>query len=584
MTNKLSLIPSDVQVYGTITGRTSGMITTLPNSKNSQASKIGTTIKNHVHWAPDDMDFVSFDFSGLELVIAAAFNSLEHCNREGLALDPMATKAAELVFLGESAKGTDVHTTVSKQIGIPRSTSKTAEYACLPIDYKVLTKTGWVSGPLITENDQVMGYNKNGSLEWATVTKTHYLKNKEIWDFGKFASTPDHRWVAKSRRKNENWGPHTLAEILSHKNWKVRVAAEIAETKSLLTANEAKVLAWLLTDGSFCFNSGQYNSYISQGKEIFKQDIEQLLIEENALSCKYRVKSINLDCWRFNVKHSYVKNLLNKCQQPVKKKIDFNFEQVILKLGIKELKAVCQVICDAEGHKLSKKNSWRIAQNDTLLGQAFRTCFALAGYQVNCNKKYTNASGNIVQNFHVTTRQHFVSDTLAKKLKKSIGDVWCLTTSTDSFLAMSPKGDITVLFNCLYGSGLNGLKSTVRPELPDLTEKDLHIKCSDFMQYFKGDKIKYTQYYKNGLFSHFFNWANDLIAESVPRLPFLGTAITQALRPEAVGKDYRTSRLNWCVQASGGELHDTVLVLVKRKCKAAGFMPQDYRFYGSIHD
>jgi DNA polymerase gamma 1 len=266
MSNKLSLTPSDVQVYGTITGRTSGMITTLPNSKANQANKIGTTIKNHVHWAPDDMDFVSFDFSGLELVIAAAFNSLEYCNREGLALDPMATKSAELIFLGESSKGTDVHTVVAKQVGIPRNTTKTAEYSTL------------------------------------------------------------------------------------------------------------------------------------------------------------------------------------------------------------------------------------------------------------------------------------------------------------------------------YGSGLNGLKSTVRPELPDLTEKDLHTKCSDFMQYFKGDKIKYTQYYKDGLFSHFFNWANDLIAEPVPRLPFLGTAITQALRPEAVGKDYRTSRLNWCVQASGGELHDTVLVLVKRKCKAAGFMPQDYRFYGSIHD
>jgi hypothetical protein len=42
--------------------------------------------------------------------------------------------------------------------------------------------------------------------------------------------------------------------------------------------------------------------------------------------------------------------------------------------------------------------------------------------------------------------------------------------------------------------------------------------------------------------------------------------------------------MNWCVQATGGEIHDCVLVLVERAVKKAGFTPQDYRFYGSCHD
>jgi hypothetical protein len=136
----------------------------------------------------------------------------------------------------------------------------------------------------------------------------------------------------------------------------------------------------------------------------------------------------------------------------------------------------------------------------------------------------------------------------------------------------------------LYGSGLKGLEAVARPVLPSYNAEELTRTTKAFLRYFKGEKIRGTSYWKDGLFSHFYNYTYDLISQSVPRLPFLGTAITTALRPEAIGKDYLPGRMNWAVQASAGEIHDAALVLVNRAAKAAGFEPQDFRFYCSVHD
>jgi DNA polymerase gamma 1 len=259
----MNLIPSDVQYFGTLTGRTSGFVTTLPSPSAKKPNKIGACVKHFIHAAPPGYKAVGFDFSALELVIAAALDSKEYCERNGLPLDPFAREIGNLVFKGSSANGTDIHTVVAAQVGIPRKTSKVLEYSSL------------------------------------------------------------------------------------------------------------------------------------------------------------------------------------------------------------------------------------------------------------------------------------------------------------------------------YGSGLAGLEAVARPELPSYSSEELSRMAKDFMAYFKGIKIRGTPYYSGGLFSHFFNYAYNLISEPVPRLPFLKTAITTALRPEAVGKDYLPGRINWVCQGSAGELHDTVLVLVQRAAITAGL---DFRFYVSVHD
>jgi DNA polymerase gamma 1 len=67
----------------------------------------------------------------------------------------------------------------------------------------------------------------------------------------------------------------------------------------------------------------------------------------------------------------------------------------------------------------------------------------------------------------------------------------------------------------------------------------------------------------------------------VPQLPCLGTKISTAMRPSAVGDDFKTGRVNWTIQSSGAEILSIMLTAVH-------WLAKEYkipcRFVLSIHD
>ena len=67
----------------------------------------------------------------------------------------------------------------------------------------------------------------------------------------------------------------------------------------------------------------------------------------------------------------------------------------------------------------------------------------------------------------------------------------------------------------------------------------------------------------------------------VPTLPCLGTKISTAMRPGAVGTDFKTGRVNWTIQSSGAEILSIMLTAVH-------WLADEYkipcRFVLSIHD
>ena len=67
----------------------------------------------------------------------------------------------------------------------------------------------------------------------------------------------------------------------------------------------------------------------------------------------------------------------------------------------------------------------------------------------------------------------------------------------------------------------------------------------------------------------------------IPQLPCLGTKISTAMRPAAVGDDFKTGRVNWTIQSSGAEILSIMLTAVH-------WLAEEYkipcRFVLSIHD
>jgi DNA polymerase gamma 1 len=88
--------------------------------------------------------------------------------------------------------------------------------------------------------------------------------------------------------------------------------------------------------------------------------------------------------------------------------------------------------------------------------------------------------------------------------------------------------------------------------------------------------------YEGGSDSGCFNFMEEIAMKTrVPTLPCLGTKISTAMRPAAVGDDFKTGRVNWTIQSSGAEILSIMLTAVH-------WLTEEYkipaRFILSIHD
>lgn len=142
----------------------------------------------------------------------------------------------------------------------------------------------------------------------------------------------------------------------------------------------------------------------------------------------------------------------------------------------------------------------------------------------------------------------------------------------------------TLGLSLAYGSGQVSCCNLLRPTLgAKYNDKQLKDLVNEYIRYFKGTKARGDYLYTGGLFSHFFNYAQWLIAQSTPRLQFGNQAITNTLRPENCGSDYFTSRMNWGVQATGSYILDYLGYEIDKGIFEAGL--ETFIWYQfSVHD
>jgi DNA polymerase gamma 1 len=135
-------------------------------------------------------------------------------------------------------------------------------------------------------------------------------------------------------------------------------------------------------------------------------------------------------------------------------------------------------------------------------------------------------------------------------------------------------------FAILYGAGLRTLQNYIRRKYPDKSTTELRGFATRALEGKKG--VKRDGLYDGGSDSGCFNLMEEISMKMrVPQLPCLGTKISTAMRPAAVGDDFHTARINWTIQASGAEILSVMLV-------ATQWLIDEYkipaRFIISIHD
>jgi DNA polymerase gamma 1 len=158
---------------------------------------------------------------------------------------------------------------------------------------------------------------------------------------------------------------------------------------------------------------------------------------------------------------------------------------------------------------------------------------------------------------------------------------------TDAHTALAKAVDIDrdtakgVGFAMLYGAGVRTIGNTIKKSQKDRSPSELRSYATRALGFKKGRKNP-DGFYEGGSDSGCYNYMEQIALRTrVPTLPCLGTKISTALRPTAVGNDFHTGRINWTIQSSGAEMLAVLLVSshwLARKFKIPA------QFILSIHD
>jgi DNA polymerase gamma 1 len=135
-------------------------------------------------------------------------------------------------------------------------------------------------------------------------------------------------------------------------------------------------------------------------------------------------------------------------------------------------------------------------------------------------------------------------------------------------------------FAILYGAGAKGVQTYIRRKYPEKSPAEVKNIAFKLLESKKG--VARRGMYEGGLDSGCFNFMEEIAMRTrIPQLPCLGTKISTAMRPAAVGDDFKTGRVNWTIQSSGAEILSIMLTAVH-------WLAREYkipcRFVLSIHD
>jgi DNA polymerase gamma 1 len=135
-------------------------------------------------------------------------------------------------------------------------------------------------------------------------------------------------------------------------------------------------------------------------------------------------------------------------------------------------------------------------------------------------------------------------------------------------------------FAVLYGAGVRAVQTYIRRKYPEKSPTEVKNFAYRILEGKKGKQR--SGLYEGGSDSGCFNYMEEIAMRTrVPQLPCLGTKISTAMRPAAVGDDFKTGRVNWTIQSSGAEILSIFLTSIH-------WLTKEYkipaRFILSIHD
>jgi hypothetical protein len=340
-----------------------------------------------------------------------------------------------------------------------RHIGKQGNYSCLPMDTTVLTPTGFKKFNELSIGDTVISF-KDGMLVEDKILHKHFFKNASLWHYGDskkvLKATKDHRWLTTNRSGKElvykNFEEFT-------KETKILTTAPYNGGSLEITDDEASLIGWILSDGSFL----DYKVSISQSLNKFYKEIESLLGRlglsyKTHQSCRENGNHVNI----YRLSKAEIRNLFEKIECGLDKE-KFNWSEWVLKLPKTALESFLNAFFLGDGNFLDKR-SYVITQKSGVVADAVLLAMYLIG-DGRVKEEYRDNDMKVLRK-HKT---NFISTQRKSVKKKTMEDVFCLTTGNSNFV-IKQDDEIMITGNCQYGAGAKAVSRSASIPLETATK------------------------------------------------------------------------------------------------------------------
>ena len=321
-----------------------------------------------------------------------------------------------------------------------KTMKKLLPFYCVPDYSEILIKSGWKNVNDLKIGDMALTYNiEKDVMEWKPVLSIAIFKHNQLirtWanKIHKLYFTHEHKWVVEKKKMKivrpygEYEYPKEISLLPSTKintSHNIKVLSNYKGVSGGLSVQQAELLGWLLTDGSFRWKGNYCEAVIYQSPKKYLKDVKRVA---GGKPRKPHPDSGVVCVPVLLERTEEIKDLLKR-----NKKKD-NWIDVVTSLSKPALEAMYKAMMDADGHWGRKGDSFA-AQLDGV-AETFEVLATLLGKRVIRNSR----------GFNVSKRQTLGIKDGKFSEEKYNGRVWCPKTENNTWV-MKQNNLITITGN-----------------------------------------------------------------------------------------------------------------------------------------
>ncbi|HUU53144.1 MAG TPA: hypothetical protein VMW44_00720 [Candidatus Bathyarchaeia archaeon] len=310
---------------------------------------------------------------------------------------------------------------------------------CVPVDTEILTKEGWKFYDQLTIGEDVLTYNTdNRTTEWQGLEDFAVKPVDEPLEtftnsYGfRYRFTKDHRVVVGVKYKNRE--KIVLAkDIKSHHSIPL-AAPHVFKGKSILSAKDAAVLGWVVTDGYFRQRGKHFESMIYQSPKNYAAKIRKEFSEY--ISSESIHPDTGVICFR--LKAAKTRNIFK-----VFKSYD-DLPKAVTRLDEKACLAMRNAMMEGDGHDAGVKGRSFTQKRQSAIDAFQILCYRLGEvFNIRPVKKFNH----IIHGGYIRKNKKLQVFKWLRTSEQYKGLVWCPKTPNKTWI-MRQDGKVMITGNC----------------------------------------------------------------------------------------------------------------------------------------